>query len=51
MNQVVTIIHYKLIFLFKLALISLEILFSNIHIIQLYQEFYCIQFIVYNWLY
>lgn len=39
MNQVVTIVHYKLIFLFKLALISLEIvLFSDIRLIQLYQE-------------
>lgn len=35
MNQVVTIIHYKLIFLFKLALISLEIvLFSDMRLIQ-----------------
>lgn len=44
-NQVVTIIHYKLIFLFKLALISLEIvLFADMRLTQLYQEV----FIVYN---
>lgn len=47
MTQVLIVIHYKLTFLFKLALISLEILFSGICLIQLYQEVLT----VYNWLY
>lgn len=47
MTQVLIVIHYKLTFLFKLALISLEILFSDICLIQLYQEVLT----VYNWLY
>lgn len=47
MNQVLTVCHYKLTFLFKLVLISSEVLFSDICLIQLYQEVLT----VYNWLY
>lgn len=44
MNQILTVINFKLFCLNFKALISLEILFSDICLVQLYQE----EFTVYN---